>query len=242
MKYRLFIVLSIMASMTFNHDLALAQRRNQIITNNVSTAEELRQHIFNTGIIGVDSNGAPLYEADFSKMEPADCEIIDIVGYHKSQFINPRRISFDSPYFMELWSSTPNATSTNPVDWNNAKQVFDGQKGARLFISSYASSINNGGKVSPQSWRQRQAAVKPDRGRNYTLSTSLFNPRYFSSPNANMHFFDEDNLETEIPWDAPELNQPDIVPVPLMNNWSTQDPNLKPFLEIPKMNFQDGSN
>ena len=74
------------------------------------------------------------------------------------------------------------------------------------------------------------------------MSVSMFNPRYYAAPNANVKFFDEDGLETEIPWDAPELNQPDISPAPLMLNWSTQDSNLKPFLEIPKMNVKDAEN
>lgn len=218
----------------------MAQRRDKIVTDNVSTSEELVQHIFNSGIVGIDAKGATLYEADFSKLEPTDSSVIDGVGYQKVQFLNPRRISFGSDFFMDLWRPAPEPKADKPAHWENAREELEGQKGVRLFVSSYANVLNSEKYVQPRSWRQRAAAVRPDRGRKYTMSVSMFNPRYYAAPNANVKFFGEDELETEIPWDAPELNQPDISPVPLMLNWSTKDSNLKPFLEIPKMNVKDG--
>ena len=217
----------------------MAQRRDKIVTDNVSTAEELVQHIFNSGIIGIDSKGATLYEADFSKMEPTDSSVIDEMGYQKVQFLNPRRISFGSKFFVDLWRPAPEPQADKPAHWENASEELEGQKGVRLFRSSYANLLNSEKYVQPRSWRQRVSVVRPDRGRNYTMSVSMFNPRYYAAPNANVKFFGEDELETEIPWDAPELNQPDISPAPLMLNWSTKDSNLKPFLEIPKMNAKD---
>ena len=220
----------------------MAQRRDKIVTDNVSTAEELVQHIFNSGIVGIDSKGATLYEADFSKMEPTDSSVIDEMGYQKVQFLNPRRISFGSKFFVDLWRPAPEPKAEKPARWDNASEELEGQKGVRLFRSSYASLLNEEKYVQPRSWRQRAAAVRPDQGRNFTMSVSMFNPRYYAAPNANVNFFSQDELETEIPWDAPELNQPDISPAPLMLNWSTQDSNLKPFLEIPKMNVKDAEN
>ena len=217
----------------------MAQRRDKIVTDNVSTAEELVQHIFNSGIIGIDAKGATLYEADFSKMEPTDSSVIDEMGYQKVQFLNPRRISFGSKFFVDLWRPAPELQADKPARWENANEELEGQKGVRLFRSSYANLLNEEKCVQPRSWRQRVSAIRPDKGRNYTMSVSMFNPRYYAAPNANVKFFDEDELETEIPWDAPELNQPDISPAPLMLNWSTKDSNLKPFLEIPKMSVKD---
>lgn len=217
----------------------MAQRRDNIVTDNVSTAEELVQHIFNSGIIGIDSKGATLYEADFSKMEPTDSRVIDEIGYQKSQFINPRRISFDSKFFVDLWRPAPEPKSDNSIKLDNVSEQLEGQKGVRLFVSSYANVLNEDKFVQPRSWRQRVSAVRPDRGSKYTMSVSMFNPKYYSAPNADVRFFNEDELETEIPWDAPELNQPDISPAPLMFNWSIKDSDLKPLLEIPKMNFND---
>ena len=218
---------------------AMAQQRDKIVTDNVSTAEELVQHIFNSGIIGIDSKGAALYEADFSKMEPMDTSVIDEMGYQKVQFLNPRRISFGSKFFVDLWRPAPAPQADKPARWDNAQEKLEEQKSVRLFRSSYANLLNGEKYVQPRSWRQRVSAVRPDHGRNYTMSVSMFNPRYYAAPNADVKFFGEDELETEIPWDAPELNQPDISPAPLMLNWSTQDSNLKPFLEIPKMNIKD---
>ncbi|MBQ2621353.1 MAG: hypothetical protein IJF84_08435 [Thermoguttaceae bacterium] len=217
----------------------MAQRRDRIVTENVSTAEELVQHIFNSGIVGIDAKGATLYEADFSKMEPTDSSVIDEVGYQKVQFLNPRRISFGSKFFVDLWRPAPEPKADKPAHWENAREELEGQNGVRLFRSSYANLLNDDKYVQPRSWRQRVSAARPDRGRNYTMSVSMFNPRYYAAPNANVKFFGEDELETEIPWDAPELNQPDISPVPLLLNWSTKDSNLNPFLEIPKMSVKD---
>ena len=236
---RITIQLLILALSVLIAAPVMAQRRDKIVTDNVSTAEELVQHIFNSGIVGIDSKGATLYEADFSKMEPTDSSVIDEMGYQKVQFLNPRRISFGSKFFVDLWRPAPEPQTDKPAHWENAKEELDGQKGVRLFRSSYANLLNDDKYVQPRSWRQRVSAVRPDRGRNYTMSVSMFNPRYYTAPNANVKFFDEDGLETEIPWDAPELNQPDISPAPLMLNWSTKDSNLKPFLEIPKMNVKD---
>ncbi len=234
------LLLAVFALSVMSGAPALAQQYNKIVTQNVTTSEELVQHIFNSGIIGIDSRGATLYEADFSKMEPTDSSVIDEVGYQKVQFLNPRRISFGSKFFMDLWRPAPEPKADKPAHWENAQEELEGQKGVRLFVSSYANLLNDDKYVQTRSWRQRASSVRPDRGRNYTMSVSMFNPRYFAAPNANIKFFDADELETEIPWDAPELNQPDISPVPLMLNWSTKDSNLKPFLEIPKMNIKDG--
>ena len=161
-----------------------AQQRSGIVTDNVSTAEELVQHIFNSGIIGIDSKGATLYEADFSKMEPTDSSVIDEVGYQKVQFLNPRRISFGSKFFVDLWRPAPEPQTDKPARWENAKEELEGQKGVRLFRSSYAYLLNGEKYVQPRSWRQRVAAVRPDQGRNYTMSVSMFNPRYYAAPNA----------------------------------------------------------
>lgn len=241
MKRTVYILL-LLAVLGLNalSDAVSAQYRNDgVVTQNVSTAEELVQQIFNSGIAGVDSRGAVPNSADFSRMEPTDSSVFDDVGYQKSQFINPRRISFGSKFFVDLWRPAPEPKADNSVKWDNAREQLEGKNGARLFVSSYGNSRNEENFVQPRSWRQRVSTVRPDRGRKYTMSVSMFNPRYYAAPNANVNFFNEDGLETEIPWDAPELNQPDISPAPLMLNWSTKDSNLKPFLEIPKMNFKD---
>ena len=175
-------------------------------------------------------------------MEPTDSRVIDEVGYQKFQFINPRRISFDSNFFMDLWRPAPEPKVDNSVKWEKAREQLEGKNGTRLFVSSYANTRTEDKNAQPRSWRQRVSTIRPDRGRNYTMSVSMFNPRFYAAPNANVKFFNEDELETEIPWDAPELNQPDISPAPLMLNWSTKDSNLKPFLEVPKMNIKDAEN
>lgn len=221
-------------------DTASAQYRNDgVVTQNVSSAEELIQQIYNSGIIGSDSRIADPYDTDFSRMEPTDSSVIDEIGYQKFQFINPRRISFGSKFFVDLWRPAQEPKADNSVKWDNAREQLEGNNGVQLFVSSYGNSRNDEKIVQPRSWRQRVSTIRPDRGRKYTMSVSMFNPRYYTAPNANVNFFNEDELETEIPWDAPELNQPDISPAPLMFNWSTKDSSLRPFLEIPKMNFKD---
>ncbi len=225
----------------------LTQAQNQIITDNIVTAEELSSRIFNRGVIDVRPDGSLLYEADFE--DPSSAQIgapFYVTGSKIAPpIINPQQIQDGVFHASDLWQSIPALEQYDygRFDWNNAAQTLSDKKGSRLFISSYKNAVSGTAEVTQPRLKRRPrvASKKPDHGRKYILGTTSSQPPVDTDSSAVAGYFSTDSLETNIKKDKKKTDiSSETAPQPSLKiNLSPNDSRMNIFLETPKMNPHD---